>query len=404
MKEVCIVNAHWSNRGDEAALRPIIDDIISNFQQIHITVIFKDKRDIQMFPYNSSEVSYFSAQFLPEDEEDYWEMYCEKRRMNPNMKKIVDVCRNADVIIYSPGGAVLSDKFWWRKQLEYMLPIIVGYDNDIPIVFAAPSIGKFDNNTEHNLMRKKYFGKARQICVRESMSKKYLYEIGVNRNVITTVDTAFFDDPQIEYNKRLFSNDLELELFFSKHEKVVALTITDFAWHVELSNDHNLRTTIYKSMVDIIFDLVNNQGMGVILIPQLFGNQNDTTFLTEFSTDGTLILSEKYDTYFQQYVISRCFGLIGMRYHSNIFAAKMGIPFIAISYEDKMSGFLQDWSLCDLAIGIDEFDFNLLNRKWRYLVENHAEIQKRLKSKREIWRKKAGITIQQIRDILIEEN
>ena len=35
--------------------------------------------------------------------------------------------------------------------------------------------------------------------------------------------------------------------------------------------------------------------------------------------------SEERDTYFQQYVIGKLYAVVGMRYHSNIFSAKMGI-------------------------------------------------------------------------------
>ena len=39
------------------------------------------------------------------------------------------------------------------------------------------------------------------------------------------------------------------------------------------------------------------------------------------------------------------YAIIGMRYHSNIFSAKAGTPFISISYEQKMAGFMNKMNL-----------------------------------------------------------
>lgn len=66
-----------------------------------------------------------------------------------------------------------------------------------------------------------------------------------------------------------------------------------------------------------------------------------------FDEDNYFVIcsdDEKYDTYFQQYVIGCMYAVIGMRYHSNIFSAKMGTPFISISYEQKMQGFMKKWN------------------------------------------------------------
>lgn len=46
MNKITIVNAHWSNRGDEAALRPIINSILKYDPNITITVIFKDRKEV----------------------------------------------------------------------------------------------------------------------------------------------------------------------------------------------------------------------------------------------------------------------------------------------------------------------------------------------------------------------
>lgn len=61
-----------------------------------------------------------------------------------------------------------------------------------------------------------------------------------------------------------------------------------------------------------------------MFIPQLYGNGNDYDLMRTFCCDTNdyfvvTASDERYDTYFQQYLIGQLYAVIGMRYHSNIF-------------------------------------------------------------------------------------
>lgn len=49
--QIVMINAHWNNRGDEAAIRAIVDEILLHHPKVKLTIIFKDKKDISQFPY-----------------------------------------------------------------------------------------------------------------------------------------------------------------------------------------------------------------------------------------------------------------------------------------------------------------------------------------------------------------
>ena len=82
-----------------------------------------------------------------------------------------------------------------------------------------------------------------------------------------------------------------------------------------------------------------------------------------------------------------------MRYHSNIFAAKMNTPFIAVAYEEKMEGFIRLASLDDYSIELSDISFEQLNHKFIMIEKNHREIVKKLKIKLPEWKKKAEKTL-----------
>lgn len=126
------------------------------------------------------------------------------------------------------------------------------------------------------------------------------------------------------------------------------------------------------------------EGYGVIFIPQLYGNLNDTKVMNDYMLDsGTFMIdafSEERDTYFQQYVIGKLYAVVGMRYHSNIFSAKMGIPFVSVSYEQKMKGFMQSIGLSEYCIDLNELSEKTLFAKFGQLEANHDAYKNRLKN------------------------
>lgn len=392
MKNVCIVNAHWSNRGDEAALRPIINRIIERYPDVTLSVVFKDRKDIQFFPYPN--VKFCVAQYLPEDLNEILVAVKRKKHDDVAMQRLIDCLEDADLIIYSPGGAVVSDYFWWKKQLEYLFPFIWAKKYNIPIVVAAPSMGPFDDDAEKNCYRREWIGISKKICIRENISAGYLKQIGIG-NVETTIDTAFYDDPVKEECEVLFNSNGNLCNFFKEYDKVVAATLSDFTWHVQYLNRKE-ELIKQEELLRLFFKKLYEEGIGLLFVPQLFGNQDDSAYLMKFFTDNCFLLPQKYDTYFQQYIISKCYALIGMRYHSNIFASKMGIPFVAIGYEEKMYGFMSDWGLDEYLIKLPELSYEVLCEKWNHLNLQYNQLQLDLKEKRELWRTKAAKTIDSI--------
>lgn len=277
--------------------------------------------------------------------------------------------------------------------MEYLTPLVCAKELEIPILIAAPSMGPFDQEQEKNDLIGRCLKHAEKVFVREAISQKYLDGIGVKSEV--TIDTAFYDNI---VESSVFQEDKDLESFFEKHHKVVAMTLSDFSWNVPLKGKKDIlekNEDICKTFIDKLTD----QGYGVLLVPQLFGNQDDMMYLAKYCKEGVFILSNEYDTYRQQYVISKCFALIGMRYHSNIFAAKAGVPFIAIGYENKMFGFMQQWGLEDYLLYVDQLSVEAMSNKWNQLVYDYDEYKYRIQQLRKRWQKRAEITINAILNV-----
>ena len=85
----------------------------------------------------------------------------------------------------------MSDRFWWKKQLEYLFPIAYAQKKHIPVFFAAPSIGPFSKTYKY---RNRVLKRVDAICVRESISYQELKKEGLEKNVTVTIDSAFLND------------------------------------------------------------------------------------------------------------------------------------------------------------------------------------------------------------------
>ena len=139
---------------------------------------------------------------------------------------------------------------------------------------------------------------------------------------------------------------------------------------------------------------LTDDGWGVVFIPQLFGGSSDFDYMQSFCKQGCFIVDDKHDCFFQQYIIGKMYAVIGMRYHSNIFSAKMGTPFISVSYEQKMKGFMEKADLTEYCLDISDLSFEALNTKFSYLLDNYNEYKDALQGKSEVFRAEAYKTTQ----------
>lgn len=394
MAKILLVNAHWNNRGDEAALLALLDILLEMDAVADITIIFKETKEIPRLPYGKR-VSYIITRFLPVEEEVRRALETGSSE-NADMLKEIKAVSESDMVIYAPGGAVISDCFWWEKQLEYMFPIAYAHILGIKTVFAAPSVGPF--NTEHPF-RNELLRRLDCLCLRESLGLDAVHKtVGELENEMLSCDLAFLGKIDVTKAQNEYETYKELRAFMDRYGKVVGLTATDLSWNVGYLDKEELRTRIAESFEDFI-KWLGRKGVGVLLIPQLFGEQNDENYLKGYLFNNCFLLDDKYDSNFQQYIIGELYAVVGLRYHSNIFAAKMGTPFIPVVYEQKMEGFLKDSHMHDIGIGVDDISSGLLIEKYSVIEKDYAERKGILHDKALSWIDKANRTVKKIKEL-----
>ena len=379
---ILVINAHWYNRGDEAAIRSMIIELRKVYPGANMRIQFalaqmkstesviEDAEVIDCFPRNR-EILNAMAFILSSG----------KICIGNGLKKYIENVAWADVILHAPGGPSLSD-IYIKDEPKYLCRLAIAKVLKKPYIFYAPSMGPF-NRIYMNPFRKYVLKSAKEVILREAISRKYVEKLKLKRTLHVTLDSAFQADIDSDTYEKVFQDDIELSRFFNINKRVVGITITPLSGNPAYSDDVNLRNKILECFQKLVIKL-EEDGYGVIFIPQLFGKSNDYDYMRKCAAVGknTYVMKPSYDCFFQQFIIGKLYMVFGMRYHSNIFSAKMGTPFVSISYEQKMRGFMQIAELEDACLDVRELSFENLMEKYKLLTTNYSSYKERLLSQK----------------------
>ena len=416
---ILILHAHWNNRGDEAAIRAMINSLRSKLSIKNMKIMISSKnltyfpyRDIELmdlFPSRESKGKISSILSFGMD--IFLTLITFGKLAFTNQgKKFLSAVYNADVVIHAPGGPSIGDLYagkYGLGEICYLYRLLIPILNGKPVFFYAPSMGPFSGKLL-NLLRKFILKRASAIILREQVSSKYLKEhLGLDSYV--TLDSSFQNDINKD-NLNRYSNIFKI-LNIIENEKVVGMTITDLKWHPIYKNNIELRKKIITSLLEINKYLIN-KGYVILLIPQIYGEEEKEIHLLEYirrlNEDKIFILPLNIDSYAQQVIISKLFCVIGMRYHPNIFASKGNVPSIAISYEHKTDGFMEKLERKDLLINVEDINKYKIIDKFKYLEKNYNTIKEQIKNRspqlKEESKKTTDIIIKKLKKLEIIKN
>ncbi len=396
---ILIMHAHWNNRGDEAALRALIDELVLKYPSAHIHIILLTE-NVDKDWYGNKNVT-FEGNFYPRTRDYYAEgllalLSCGRIVFSERGKKFRNLVKNADIVLHGPGGPSIGD-IYIKAETFYLYRLLFVNRMKVPYAFYAPSMGPFDTNKHwfRNIIRRKILNGAGIFCLREPQSKQYVEALGNVQTPTVTLDSAFQHPVDSDKYETMLNDYPELKNFLDSHNKVIGVTITHLMWNPKYKGNDEIRNRIGDTFKKFI-SYLNEQGYGVLFIPQLFGRANDSKYMSEFALPNCLVMSDGYDCYFQQHIISKMYALVGMRYHSNIFSAKMGKPFISVAYEQKMSGFMDKAELNDYCIKLDDLSFENLREKFELLNNTYSDYENKLSIKKDEFRTMAYKTTELI--------
>ena len=327
----------FNNIGDESILRTVIDNLREKLPDIDITVLSQDPAQ------TSAKYGVKAA-----------------RRMS-----LWDIFRSVlhcDLLL-SGGGSLLQDATSARSILYYLFILRLAQLMGKKTFIYSQGIGPISDPKNRRLTAST-LRRTSGIVVRDAKSRDLLLEIGVPEHLIHV--TA---DPVIRVKKADPSMGLTILEQEGCPRKEGVLTV---GWAVKARRRDPL---FLKEIEKAILWLREEYGAESVLIPFFHSEDLGVCEAIANDLDGHVgCLRQKYLSEEALSIIGGMDVLVGIRLHSLIYAAVMGVPMIGISYDPKVDSFLssiQQPTLCS----VEEFSLEKFQAAFRETMARREDIR-----------------------------
>ncbi len=274
-------------------------------------------------------------------------------------KQFFDDLAWADKIIGVGGGYITARKglkptvALWLTLLEFNL----AFKTQKPVELAAQSIGPFGDERQQ-AMAAKTLQKVSAIVVRERISEKLLQDMGISKDRVSLKpDLAF----RFRSDKKQAMREHLIGLGVSMSQQVVAITVRE--WFGEEAQQQ------YEQIIADFADwLIKEKNMQVLFVPQVTSklhHDDDREVQARIvkrmqASQSVWSLETEYDHFEIKGIYENMNYVVGTRMHSVIFALTANIPVIAIAYEHKTQGIMEEQGLGNRVVDITRLSLKKL--------------------------------------------
>lgn len=358
--KILIVCQPLHNRGDESAHRALVRMILKKMPESKVTVLFvdEDQDSVNQFMVNDARVIYVNIQHghgfgltaIPGLQKDLcWLWHFGTHN------QIRRIYKENDYVICAPGGICMGGfQNWMHLYFLKMAKL-----TQKPLLYFGRSFGPFPTETKDNRKFRKFSLEMLNyfsfLSIRDSKTAELSDKLGFH-NYVKTVDSAFMDSPKVEIPTEILTK--------IGNRPYIVFVPNLLVWHFNFKGRITKDTVLkfYADLIDIMFEKYPHHKM--LMLPQTFNyelyngsRENDDIHfmeeLAELKKDNRIyVVPDTYSSDIQQTIISKCDFLCGARYHSVVFSINQAVPFVALSYEHKIAGLLDNLSMSDAMIDI----------------------------------------------------
>lgn len=322
-----------SNLGDEAMLSGMIHLLQKKHNNLSFTVFSHDPKYTQK-QHSVQAIDRETKQYLPQ--------------------RILAILKNRYFIL--GGGDLLRDtaKFPIAKNWLSHLQQAIRLQRQTMVL--GISVGDLVRQDSKDLIPD-ILNQVNLIGVRDTLSQAKLVDLGVNKPIHIISDLALECLPETIVEPEKFSSNQPLQIGISIRH----------LYGRGASIDANQYPMFQKEMAKLADSLVEKYNATLHFLP-LRSHPNHY----HPSDDDYIACLEllRYSRYSSQFIVHRCFPslqqfyqltrqlhlMIGMRLHSLIIAAGLGVPVIAAEYDSKVKGFMEEIGQAEYSIPFNCFE------------------------------------------------
>lgn len=298
-----------TNLGDEAILESILSQLRESLDA-DVTVFTHDAEDTR----SRHDVNAVDVRSLTRDE---------------SRAEVASL----DVFVLG-GGGILFDE----GADAYLRELRLAQEERIPTMIYAVSAGPLTNVSTRELVRDGLEA-ADIVTVRDRRARHLLEEVGVEREVIVTADPAVLLRPASSPDDFLRAEGVTTE------RALVGISVREpgpAAPDLDIEQYHALLADSADYMVDrfdanILFFPLERKATDL---------QHSHAVISRMQNAArAAVLKGEYTASELLAIVGRLEFALGMRLHFLIFAARQGVPFVALPYASKVEGFIEDVGL-----------------------------------------------------------
>jgi len=329
----------FRNSGDDAILSAIIDNIRRCRKDVRIVALSKNPPETRQI-FNVDSINRI------------------------NLFKILRVLRKSKLFI-NGGGNLMQDGTSTRSIVYYLGTTWLAKKMGLKVMVYANGIGPINKKINRKFTRK-VLNQVDVITLRERLSISELNNLDIYKpRIVVTADPALTVEPVGDgVVDRIFSQE-----GISCEQPLVGISVRRCENHIKFNEDTIAEAADY---------LIEKYGARPVFIPMQHPKDMDIIKSIMSKMSGkAYVLKGEYDAPNILGVIGRMEMLIGMRLHSLIYAASLGIPVVGLVYDPKVEGFLQYFHQSS-AGHVSDLSFERLKQVIDEVWNNREKIRQQL--------------------------
>ena len=298
--------------------------------------------------------------------------------LSNELKNIIYEYKTANLIV-SVGGGYINARHTMQSTLSLLLTchaIYFAQRLKKPVFLYPQSIGPMGHDIQKR-MASYTLKNVSHVFIRENESLKFLYNIKFDKNKISkTIDSAFLYKNNSKNNAKEYIKNLGIDL----KKPIIGITVRKY---LDIQEHNNFENEIVKFIDNL---LIKNNNIQILFIPQSTDFEhndddrqvNDSIYRKINQTKNVYLISDQIDLNLTKGVYNYVSVLLGTRMHSCIFSLTSNVPVIAIEYEYKTKGIMNDLGLDEWVIKIEDVTADKLDVKFNKLMKQKDKYLKLL--------------------------
>lgn len=352
-----IINQPLNNRGDESAHRGLVNRLLKEFPECNIEILFVgcNQNSMEQFTVKDERTKYTNVRSIKAYNKlvinyGFRKGFKPFIYIHPTFWNIMKVLKSADVVVCAPGGICMGGfQNWTHLFLLHMAKRL-----HKPIAYYGRSFGPFPTTTADNRRFKSLSQEILEymqfISIRDTKTEEIAKSMNIDYKY--TVDSAFLRSAKVDIPQAITD--------IIKGNKYFVFVPNLLIWHYAYKG--RISKEIVLDYFSRILDVACKQypEHKIIMLPQTFNYNtykgDDIHFFNDLAAyvkkENLHVIPDTYSSDIQQTIIRGAEFMIGARYHSVVFALNNNTPFVALSYEHKISGLLERLKKTDCMIDI----------------------------------------------------